>query len=531
MPQGGQGQEGDLADTLGLAGAALAALEASRRRIDDLNVYPVPDGDTGTNMTLTVRAVVDALERLPPDSDAIGATIVRACLMGARGNSGVILSQLVRGAVEGWSEAGQPGAGAVAAALRGASEAGYASVREPKEGTILTVAQALADRAEALARSQPAAGDLLRDLVGEGERALAATQDQLDVLREAGVVDAGAAGLVEIVRGIAAHVRGEALSEPLSECASIPLEAVHFEASRFRYCTSFFVEGADVDPGPLERELEAFGDSLLVVGAPKAVKVHLHTDEPGKVLALATAVGVIEEVDVRNMHVQQTERTGRLTRAAGIAVAVTVCAGAGNRRLFESLGASCVEGGPTTNPSVADLLAAIEVVPEAEVLLLPNDGNVLLTAERAAEAAAKHVLVVPTTTLQAGLGALVAFDPARPAAENAEAMTAAAAGVRAGAVTRASRTTALGGLAVEEGQFLGLVEEEPVSAGPVLETVAREVIERLVGEGVDVLTVLVGDGVASADGLVDEVREAHPELEVEVHEGGQPHYPLLLAAE
>src|SRR5439155_21497997 len=217
--------------------------------------------------------------------------------------SGVILSQLVRGAVEGWSDAGERAAGAVAAALRGASEAGYASVREPKEGTILTVAQALADRAEALARSQPAAGDLLRDLVGEAERALAATQDQLDVLREAGVVDAGAAGLVEIVRGIAAHVRGEALSEPLSECASIPLEAVHFEASRFRYCTSFFVEGADVDPGPLERELEAFGDSLLVVGAPKAVKVHLHTDEPGKVLALATAVGVIEAVDVRNMHV------------------------------------------------------------------------------------------------------------------------------------------------------------------------------------------------------------------------------------
>ncbi|HXV35466.1 MAG TPA: DAK2 domain-containing protein [Gaiellaceae bacterium] len=522
MPEVGPRPEGGLA----LSRAALAALEASRARIDDLNVYPVPDGDTGTNMTLTVRAAVDALERDP------GADIGRAVLMGARGNSGVILSQLVAGALRGLPEDGPVDAAALTAMLRGASDAGYAAVRNPQEGTILTVARVLAERAEELAPSQPPVEEALAELVAAGEVALARTTEQLDVLKQAGVVDAGGAGLLEIVRGIASHVRGEELPEPAPLLEPIPFEAIHQELSAFRYCTSFFVEGDGVDPDSLEAELGKLGDSLLVVGGPGAVKAHLHTDEPGTVLNLATAVGVIAEVDVKNMHVQTAEREERILVAEEtMCGAVAVCAGDGNRRLFESLGAVCVEGGQSMNPATAEIVAALDRLAAAEAVVLPNNKNVVLAAEQAVAAAARPARLVPTHSVQAGLGAMVAFDPGRPAEANRADMEAAAGGVRSGAVTRASRDAVVGDLAVEEGQYLGLVEGEPVAAGPVLQPVAREVLEQLLDEGADVLTILSGESAEGVDGLVAFVQELHPGVEVEVHEGGQPHYPLLFGAE
>ena len=521
MSQGGQSPEGPL----GVARAALAALEASRARIDDLNVYPVPDGDTGTNMTETVRAVVSALER-NPDAD-----VVRAALMGARGNSGVILSQLVRGAVEAVGDSKGIDAAVVARALRGASDAGYAAVRNPQEGTMLTVARELAEKAESLSPSDPPVAEALAALVAHGERALAATTDQLDVLKQAGVVDAGGAGVLEVLRGIAAHFRGEPLPELEAVSSRIPLEAVHQELSRYRYCTSFFVEGETVDPEELERELTKLGDSLLVVGGPGAVKVHVHTDEPGAALALATERGVIAEVDIKNMHVQTADRTQRLEREVGVTGAVAVVLGDGNQRLFESLGAATVEGGETMNPSTADLVAAVEALPERGVVLLPNSKNVVLAAEQAAEQSGKDVRVIPTRSLQAGLGALVAFDARRPLDDNVSEMEEAAAAVRAGSVARASRSAKVGDVDVAEGEFLGLVEGEPVASGETLEPVATDVVVRLVGAGADVLTVLVGDGAGASDGVVDAIRAAHPSLEVEVHEGGQPHYPLLFAVE
>jgi DAK2 domain fusion protein YloV len=509
---------------LDVARAALAALEASRERLDDLNIYPVPDGDTGTNMTLTARAAATALERDP------GADLTRAVLMGARGNSGVILSQLVRGAMEALGQAEALDVPLVARALRAASDAGYAAVREPEEGTILTVARELAERAEALPPDL-ALPEALAELVAHGELAVARTQEQLDVLREAGVVDAGGAGLLEVMRGIAAHVRGEPLPEAAAGAGPLPLEAVHRERSRYRYCTSFFVEGDGADPARLEDELARLGDSLLVVGGPGTVKVHVHTDEPGAALALGTAAGVVEEVDIRNMHAETADREERLTVEEALTSAVAVCAGAGNRRLFESLGAGVVAGGQSMNPSTAEIAAAIEAARADHVVLLPNNENVVLAAEQAAELSGKRVHVVPTETMQAGLGALVAFDPGRPLEENAADMEEAARAVRAGALARASRTTTLGALEVEQGHFLGLLEGEPVACGPALEPVAREVVERLVGEATAVVTILVGEELESADELAQAVREAHPGLEVEVHEGGQPHYPLLFSAE
>jgi DAK2 domain fusion protein YloV len=350
-------------------------------------------------MTETARAIVSALERGETD-------VVRASLMGARGNSGVILSQIVRGAVEALPE-GEITTQALAQSLRGASDAAYAAVRNPQEGTMLTVIRELAEQAEELAAAVPL-DEALPKLVDHGEVALARTPEQLDVLRQAGVVDAGGAGVVEILRGIAAHVRGEPLPEGGSETGALPLEAVHMEPSKYRYCTSFFVEGDAVDPEDFEAKLSELGDSLLVVGAPGAVKAHVHTDEPGRALALATAAGEVEEVDIKNMHVQTAQRTQRLEREAGVTGAVAVVVGNGNRRLFESLGAVCVDGGETMNPSTADIAAAIESLPDSGAIVLPNSKNVVMAAERAADSVDKDVRVVPTHTLQAGLGALVA---------------------------------------------------------------------------------------------------------------------------
>src|SRR5437588_1928926 len=261
----------DLASVREVALAALASLEASRRRIDDLNVYPVPDGDTGTNLTLTGRAIVEALARsTATDRETIAREVTRAALMGARGNSGVILSQIVRGAAEILGQSDDVDDEVLARAFRSASDAAYRALRQPVEGTMLSAIRALAEEAE----RRPA--DFWPAVVGAGDRAVARTQEQLDVLRDAGVVDAGAAGLVEIVRGIAAALTGEEIAAPPAEAEPLTVEAIHQELSRYRYCTAFVVEGEDLDADALETKLEQLGDSLLVVGDETALKVHVH---------------------------------------------------------------------------------------------------------------------------------------------------------------------------------------------------------------------------------------------------------------
>ena len=289
---------------LELARAALAAIEASRARIDDLNVFPVPDGDTGTNLALTVRAIVESLEQPGRDERAeLAHRVSRAALMGARGNSGVILSQIVRGAAEALRESND-----LARALRGASDAAYRAVRTPVEGTMLTAIRELAEEAEA--------GSDLAAIVARGDDCVVRTQRMLPALTEAGVVDAGAAGLVEIVRGIAAALAGEPLPEAPPDRAPPPtIDALHQELSRYRYCTVFVVEGERLDADALEGELAAIGDSLLVVGDPSALKVHVHTDDPGRALSLGVARGTIAGVEIANMHSQTIERRERLLRS------------------------------------------------------------------------------------------------------------------------------------------------------------------------------------------------------------------------
>lgn len=519
---------------LGLVRGAVASLERSRARIDDLNVYPVPDGDTGTNLALTARAVLEALEASTAEDRAtIARETTRAALMGARGNSGVILSQIIRGIGESLAAEESIDGPAVARVLRAGSDAAYRAVRKPVEGTMLTVIRTLADAAEA---EQPRpVPELLELLVSQGEEAVARTQEQLDVLREAGVVDAGAAGLVELVRGIASVVAGQPLpEEPPVEQASV--EAAHQELSRFRYCTTFVIEG-DLDPAALEAEYEQLGDSLLVVGDEHALKVHVHTDDPGGALAIGTRVGAIENIEIADMHRQTEARERRLLAAVpdpppAATGVVAVVAGDGNRRLFESLGATqIVEGGQTMNPSAAELLAAVEASTAPEAIVLPNNPNIVLASEQAITLAAKPARVVPTASMQAGLAALVAFNAELTAEENESAMAEAATRVATGAVTTASRDVRLNGRAVEAGQYVGLLGDEPVTGGPEFEPVAKAVLARLLAEPRELVTLLKGEEEPDLSQLLAELEQSNPELEIEVHEGGQPYYPLLVSAE
>jgi DAK2 domain fusion protein YloV len=400
---------------------------------------------------------------------------------------------------------------------------------------MLTVIRELAEEAEARAAATVEPAELLEALVLRGDEAVARTQEQLDVLRQAGVVDAGAAGLVELLRGLAAAVAGEELPEP-APVRELPVQAVHQELSPFRYCTAFVIEGDDLDATGLERELEALGDSLLVVGDRTALKVHVHTDDPGAALSLGTAAGTIEGVEIADMHRQTEAREERLLEAAHDSetrcAVVAVVAGEGNRRLFESLGAArIVTGGQTMNPPTADLLAAVDAVPAAEAVVLPNNANVILAAEQAARLSARPVQVVPARSLQAGLAALVAFNPERSAEENAAEMREALASVATGLITIASRDATIDGVSAQEGEFLGLLDDRAVAAGPSFDEVARTVVEGLLSEQREVLTLVTGEGVPPLNGLLAELAESHPEVEIDVHDGGQPHYPLLLSAE
>jgi DAK2 domain fusion protein YloV len=521
-----------------LVRAALQNLEAHRQRIDDLNVYPVPDGDTGTNLTLTLRSVVEALDDAEAEGSAAAAKVLsRAALMGARGNSGVIFSQIVRGFVDVLGQTEELGTKELARAFRGASDAAYRAVKRPVEGTMLTVIREMAEEVETRESRKLPPHELLAAALRRGEDALARTPEMLDVLRDAGVVDAGGAGLVEIVRGIALAAAGEPL--PDAEVAGLALshDAIHQELSQFRYCTVFVVEGEQLDQAVLESTLEPMGDSLLVVGDDSALKVHLHTDDPGAALTAAVAMGTVEGVEIANMHLQTATREARLltddtslpTLETGL---VAVCPGRGNRRLFESLGATRVlEGGQTMNPSTAEIVDAIDAVPADDVIVLPNNSNVVLTAEQAAELSSKRVRVVPSNSVQAGLAAMFRYVSTNDAETNEEDMREALASIATGEVTVASRDAQLDGIEIKKGAFLGLVDGVAVIAADDVETAALQVVEQVLAGDRGLLNILTGEDAPPLDGLLAAVERLHPLLEIEVHEGGQPHYPLLLVAE
>jgi DAK2 domain fusion protein YloV len=527
--------------------AAAAHLEERRKEVNDLNVFPVADGDTGDNMALTLRAVSDELDRLDGQMvDEIGRTelvnaLARAALMGARGNSGVILSQIVRGAAE--ELASRPGELVdpmlVAAAFARAADAAYDSVREPAEGTMLTVFREMAHsisrrlahmqevrlNPNATATEQDALlAELLEGAVRDGEQAVARTPEQLEVLRESGVVDAGAHGLVVILAGVVAGLRGsDELSAGMPHYAPASHTRPHHEDSRYRYCTNFIVQGSGLEGRSFVPRLEELGDSVLVVGDEATLKVHVHTDEPETAVSLFEDTGAVSQLDIADMREQIAERSARLE--AGHCAAVAVVAGSGMRELYEGLGAFVVDGGETFNPSIYDLLAAIHEVPAEQVLVFPNNPNVVMAAERAAELSDKQARVVDCTAQQAGLVALVELDRQAPLEENAGRVADALKGISAGSVAAAARDDPKGRFV--KGDAVGFVADEIVAWGGAGSTLT-ETMARL-GEGAEILTVVSGKGAPIA---LEELESHAPEgVELELHEGGQPHYWWLLAAQ
>jgi hypothetical protein len=540
--------------------AALAHLEARRQEVNDLNVFPVADGDTGDNMALTLRAVLAELDRLVEQQrdrtldeigrDEIVDAVARAALLGARGNSGVILSQFIRGAAE--ELASRPGElvdpTLIGSAMARSVDRAYESVRNPAEGTILTVAREMAHRiASELAhmempRLDAAAPDeelqnqviaeILERALEAGQESVRRTPELLPVLADAGVVDAGGYALTIIFAGVVAALRGDEAPEIEHHSAPAP-RVTHPEHSSetYRYCTNFAVTGTDLDVAHWREALEELGDSVLVVGDQRTLKVHVHTDDPGAATGLFDGVGEVSHIDIADMHAQVAERSERLSSNGAAPAeqaccgALAVASGAGMRRLFESLGAHVVDGGPTLNPSTYELLAGIHDVPAEQVVVLPNSSNVFMAAERAAELSEKTVVVVPTRSQQAGLTAAVALDPAKTAAEVAEAMEEAIVELRIGAVAPAARDDVHGRF--RTGDAVGFVEDEIVAWGDPEETL-RTVLGSL-GRGTEIITCISGDGAPVPDEQIETM--APDGVELEVREGGQPAYWWLLAAE
>jgi DAK2 domain fusion protein YloV len=526
---------------------SLAELEARREEVNDLNVFPVADGDTGDNMVLTLRAVLEELDRLQGKGaiDEIGRddivdSVARAALLGARGNSGVILSQLIRGAAE--ELASRPGELVdpvlIGAAMARAADRAYDSVREPAEGTILTVVREMAHRvASELAhmeqprleqadeeRQDALIADVLGHALDAGQQSVKRGPDLLPILREAGVVDAGGYGLTIIFAGMIAALRG-ADPPPLEHHAPARITHPQHESSTYRYCTNFAVEGKGLDAGPWVEKLEKLGDSVLVVGDRHTLKVHVHTNEPERATALFEGAGTVSRLDVADMHEQMGQRTERLAEAIQTCGVLAVVSGDGMSELFEGLGASVLDGGPTLNPSTYELLAGIHGVPAEQVVVLPNSPNVRMAAERAAELSEKVVRVVATRSMQAGLAAAVALDPNRGALGNAARMEAILVNVRTGGVTEAARDDTQGRF--RRGDTVGFIDEQLVAWGDPQETL--EIVLGELGREAELLTVIEGDG-APLEG--EAVQKLAPNgAEIELSRGGQPSWWWLLSAE
>jgi DAK2 domain fusion protein YloV len=534
--------------------AACAELEARRQEVNDLNVFPVADGDTGDNMAMTLRAVLETLDRmngqpLDPGRDQIVSAVARAALLGARGNSGVILSQIVRGAAE--ELASRPGElidpVLVSAAFARAADAAYDSVRDPAEGTMLSAVRAMAHRVaqdlahmnkQRLGPEVDAAeqdrllAEVLARALQAGQEAVERGPEQLAALRDAGVVDAGAYGLTVIMAGMIGALRGDA--PPPVEHQQVPAQQLHLpqhESSRYRYCTNFAVTGDGLDGPSFIAPLEEIGDCVLVVGDSRTLRVHVHTDEPEHAVALLDHAGEVSRLDVADMREQTAERAARLgadgggEREQAAAGVVAVASGPGLVRLYEELGAHVVDGGETMNPSTYDLLAGIHSAGAAEVVVLPNSPNVIMAAERAAELSERPACVVATRSAQAGLAALVAFDPGRGAQENADALRASLEGIRTGGVAQAARDDAQGRF--RAGDALGYAGEDLVAWGEP-EPTLRETMAR-VGEGCELLTCIAGAEAPVGSEAVE--RAAPPGVELEYHDGRQPAWWWLLAAE
>ena len=530
----------DLATVRRLTAAALENIQRHRRRINALNVYPVPDGDTGTNLEKTMQGIVAELDRSSAATTAqLAADVQRAATMEAKGNSGVILSTIVRGMARVLGEGERVDGDVLAEAFRAGATSAYQAVKVPVEGTMLTVVREMAEEAELPeVRELPVVEGLAR-VVARGDDAVARTPEMLDKLREAGVVDAGGAGLVELVRGVLHALTGEPLPDVPEVTEEITEESIHHEESEYRYCTVFVIEGDAIDLDALHASLEPLGDSLLVTGDASVAKVHVHTDQPEGALERGRAVGAVDaaRVEIGDMHSQASERERWLAQLHAAAQArpaqvalVAVAQGGGNRDILRSEGASIViEGGQTMNPSVGHILEGITAVNSDHVIVLPNNPNVRLAAENAAGESTKDVRVIATTSVPEGIVAAFEFDRANDVDANEAAMRAAIEELSVGEIVRASRDATVDGVTAVEGEFLAMLDGRAFAADADVWVVLDALLDRFASDGRGLVQVLRGEDAPEAVAIEEHIEQRG--LEPEVKWGGQPHYPLLLSAE
>ncbi|MCZ0756084.1 DAK2 domain-containing protein, partial [Anoxybacillus sp. J5B_2022] len=539
-------------------------LANNAKAVDALNVFPVPDGDTGTNMNLSMTSGAKEVKAQPSDHiGKVAGALAKGLLMGARGNSGVILSQLFRGfakAVEGKQTITSV---EFAAALEAGVATAYKAVMKPVEGTILTVAKDAAKRAVTVAKKQQDIVAVMEEVVKEAKASLQRTPDLLPVLKEVGVVDSGGQGLVYVYEGFLAELKGEAVEDLKTATVSMQelvkaehhksvQSHIHTDEIEFGYCTEFMVrfEADKLREHPFSEEkfredLSQFGDSLLVIADEELVKVHIHAEHPGEVLSYGQRYGSLLNIKIENMREQhanivnepkavnepKVDAKPKQKQPYGI---VTIAMGSGIAELFKSIGAHVViEGGQTMNPSTEEIVKAIESVHAETVFVLPNNKNIIMAAEQAASVVDNRVIVIPTKTVPQGMSAILAFNPTASVEQNERAMTAALAQVKTGQVTFAVRDTTIDGIEIAKDDYMGIADGKIVVSEKDKLNVAKQLLAALIDDESELVTVLYGEEATEeeVESVVSYIEETYPDVEVEVHNGEQPLYPFIFSVE
>jgi DAK2 domain fusion protein YloV len=535
-------------DLLEMFSAGTTWLESNASDIDALNVFPVPDGDCGKNMFLTMQAAVEAASRIPDKSAfTVSQAMSQGALLGARGNSGVILSQFLKGLSLGL--AGKDGftAKELAVALEEASLTAYQAVHQPVEGTILTVMRDVAKAAvTASNQDSPDLRAVFQAMVEAAKESVARTPSLLPVLREAGVVDAGGQGFYVLLEGALSYLKGEASGLPsreveLKATALPPAHEVIESWSRteepYGYCTQFLIEGKGLKLDRIRKKLEGKGKSLILVGDESRVRVHIHTFDPSSVLRYGLSLGTLHQISIESMDDQHRNflRIKRETLPALDTAVVVVAIGEGMKNVFRSLGATAVvSGGQTMNPSVRDLITAIELVPSDKVILLPDNKNIVPTADQVKQLTSKRVIIVPTKTMPQGIAALLAFSPEVDLEQNARNMERATSGVGTVAITQSVRATTFQNLSIKKGQFISVVDDgEIVAAGDGVRAVVFQALDKLITGATRLVTIYYGSKmqVSEAEKLSQELAGRYPGVQIELVDGGQPDYHLILSLE
>lgn len=540
-----------------LAGAK--GLEAKKEYINELNVFPVPDGDTGTNMTMTIMAAAKEVANLQnPTLTELGKAISSGSLRGARGNSGVIMSQIFRGFVKELKGLDIIDVTALGNGVQHAAETAYKAVMKPKEGTILTVAKAGADKSMDLLVNGDT-DDIIKfcdEVAAEMEGALLQTPELLPVLKQAGVVDSGGEGLMTFIRGALDALKGKATDFTVNTGTATrvvngSVGASEEEDIRFGYCTEFIImleRGEDVVESQLKEYLQKIGDCVVVVADDDIVKVHVHTNDPGLAIQKALTYGSLTSMKIDNMREEHQEKVIRdAQKASELASApkkeeprkengfIAVAAGDGLADIFRDLGVDYViEGGQTMNPSTDDVLSAIEQVNADNIFVLPNNGNIILAANQAKNLTEdKEVYVVPSKNIPQGIAAMISFVSGRSAAENAESMEEEMQLIKSGQVTYAVRDTNMDGKDIKQGDFMGLTDKTIVSVGSDLQGTAKELIESLLDEDSELVSLYYGSDATKeqAEQLAEDIENTHEDVEVEVQYGGQPVYSYFISVE